>query len=59
VENTGQPILAPALRESLEIAGFIQLQMLIVPNFPLCTTVNEQILLKVPDWLYVPSVKSL
>jgi hypothetical protein len=59
VENTGQPILARALRESLEIADFIQLQMLIVPNFALCTTVNEQILLKVPDWLYVPSVKSL
>ena len=38
VENTGQPLLAGALRESLEISGFIQPQMLIASNFGLCAT---------------------
>lgn len=40
VENTGQPLLAGALRESLELAGFIQPQMLIASNFALCATIN-------------------
>jgi Uma2 family endonuclease len=59
VENTGQPILAGALRESLEIAGFIQPQMLIASNFGLCATINEQFIAKAPDWLYIPSVKEI
>lgn len=59
VENTGQPILAGALRESLEISGFIQPQMLIASNFGLCATVNGQLILKAPDWLYVPSVNEI
>ncbi|WP_430794769.1 hypothetical protein [Trichormus azollae] len=57
MQNTGQPILAGALRESLEIAGFIQLQMFRFSNFALCATVNEQIILKVSYSLYVPLVK--
>jgi Putative restriction endonuclease len=56
VENTGQPILAGALRESLEISGFIQPQMLIASNLGLCATLNGQFVAKAPDWLYVPSV---
>ncbi|RCJ38588.1 hypothetical protein A6769_09325 [Nostoc punctiforme NIES-2108] len=40
LENTGQPLLAGALRESLEISGFIQPQMLIASNFGLCATVK-------------------
>ncbi|MDP5339615.1 MAG: Uma2 family endonuclease [Nodularia sp. (in: cyanobacteria)] len=59
VENTGQPILAGALRESLEMSGFIQPQMLIASNFGLCATVNGQLILKAPDWLYVPSVNEV
>jgi hypothetical protein len=56
VENTSQPILAGALRESLEIAGFIQRQMLIASNFALCATLNGQFIAKAPDWVYVPNV---
>lgn len=56
VDNEGQPLLAGALRESLELSGLIQPQMLIVSNFGLCATVNEQIVVKAPDWLYVASV---
>jgi hypothetical protein len=59
VENTGQPILAGALRESLELSGFIQPQMLIASNFGLCATVNEQFIVKAPDWVYVPTVKKV
>jgi hypothetical protein len=59
VENTGQPILAGALCESLEISGFIQPQMLIASNFGLCATVNEQLILKAPDWVYIPSVNQV
>jgi dipeptidyl aminopeptidase/acylaminoacyl peptidase len=53
VENDGQPLLAGALRESLELSGFIQPQMLIVSNFGLCATIDNQIVVKAPDWLYV------
>ncbi|AFZ28709.1 protein of unknown function DUF820 [Gloeocapsa sp. PCC 7428] len=56
VENTGQPLLTGALRESLEISGFIQPQMLIASNFGLCATVNGQFVIKAPDWVYVPRV---
>ena len=56
VENTSQPILAGALRESLELAGFIQPQMLIASNFALCATLNGQFIAKAPDWVYVPNV---
>jgi hypothetical protein len=56
VENTSQPILAGALRESLELAGFIQPQMLIASNFALCATLNGQFIAKAPDWLYIPTV---
>lgn len=57
VENEGQPLLAGALRESLELAGFIQPEMLIVSNFGLCATVNDKLSIKAPDWLYVASVQ--
>jgi hypothetical protein len=58
VENTGQLLLAGALRESLEISGFIQPQMLIASNFGLCATLNEKFIVKAPDWLYIPSVNN-
>ncbi len=57
VENDGQPLLAGALRESLELSGFIQPQMLIVSNFGLCATIGEQIVVKAPDWLYVAATQ--
>ncbi|WYL92856.1 MAG: Uma2 family endonuclease [Gloeotrichia echinulata IR180] len=59
VDNTGQPILAGALRESLEISGLIEPQMLIASNFGLCATVNGQLIIKAPDWVYVSAVKEI
>ena len=58
-DNTAQPLLAGALRESLELIGFIQPQMLIASNFALCATINEQFVAKAPDWVYVASVKEI
>ena len=57
VENIDQPLIAGALRETLELIGFIQPQMLIASNFGLCATVDEQLIIKAPDWVYIPSVQ--
>ena len=43
VENIGQPLLAGALRESLELANWLRPEMLVVSNFGLCATINGQI----------------
>ncbi|MEA5510038.1 Uma2 family endonuclease [Crocosphaera sp. UHCC 0190] len=59
VESNLQPLLASALRESLELAGLIVESMLIASNFGLCATVGDKTIVKAPDWVYVPSVQSL
>jgi len=56
VENTGQPLIAGALREILELRGFIGPLMLIASNFGICATVNGELVIKAPDWIYLPSV---
>jgi Putative restriction endonuclease len=56
VENNGQPLLAGALRESLELAGYIQPEMLIASNFGICAKLNDRFAIKAPDWVYVPAV---
>jgi Putative restriction endonuclease len=59
VDNIAQPLIAGALRESLELSGFIQPEMLIATNFGLCATVGGQLIIKAPDWVYIPSVQPL
>lgn len=56
VENILHPLLAAALREALEVAGFIGAAMLIGSNFGLCATVDGKTVIKAPDWFYIPSV---
>ena len=56
VENLHHPLLASALREMLDLAGFITPNMLIASNCGSCATVNGKIVVKAPDWFYVPSV---
>lgn len=58
VENTGQPLIAGALREALELAGYIQPQMLIAANLGICATLDDQLVIKAPDWFYAPRVSS-
>ncbi|WP_013323959.1 DUF4351 domain-containing protein [Gloeothece verrucosa] len=56
VENIYQPLLAAALREILDLSGFITPEMLIGSNFGLCATINGKIVVKAPDWFYISSV---
>lgn len=37
----------------------MQPQMLIASNFGLCATLNGQLVVKAPDWVYVPRVKQI
>jgi Putative restriction endonuclease len=57
VDNIAQPLLAGALRESLELANWTRPEMLIATNFGLCATIDEQIVAKAPDWLYIASAQ--
>lgn len=59
VENIDQPLLAAALREILEIAGLIIGEILIAPNMGICATVDEQLVIKAPDWFYARNVQAL
>ena len=59
VENNLQPLLAAALRESLELAGLILEASLIASNFGICATVGDKTIVKAPDWVYVQSVQLL
>lgn len=56
VENLEHPLLANALRESLELAGFIISSTIVASNFGLCATVKKNPIVKAPDWVYIPSV---
>lgn len=59
VENTQQPSLAAALTDALGAAGLIQPEMLIASNLGLVATVKKKIVVKAPDWFYVPQVHPL
>ncbi|MDX2256925.1 MAG: Uma2 family endonuclease [Pseudanabaenaceae cyanobacterium bins.39] len=54
VESTLQPLLAAALRESLELAGLILESMIIASNFGICANVDGKTVVKAPDWVYIP-----
>lgn len=57
VENIQQPSLATALTDALGATERIQPEMLIGSNFGLVATVNKKIVIKAPDWFYVPHVQ--
>lgn len=57
VDNTDHILLAAALRESLELAGFLDAPgQLATANVGICATVNGRTVVKAPDWFYVPRV---
>jgi Uma2 family endonuclease len=56
VENIQQPPLAAALTDALGANGCIQPEMLMGSNFGLVATINKKIVVKAPDWFYVPQV---
>ncbi len=57
VDNINQPSLAAALTESLQIAGKLPANALTTSNYGICATVNQKIVVKAPDWAYVPAIK--
>lgn len=59
VENQQQPLLAAALTDALGANQRIAPEMLVVSNFGLVATVNQKIVVKAPDWLYVPRVQPI
>ncbi len=59
IENIQQPALAAALTDALGAAEYIQPEMLIGSNLALVATIDEQIVIKAPDWFYVPQVNPL
>ncbi len=56
LENIQEPLLAAALTDALGASGIIKSEMLIASNLGLVAHVNKKILVKAPDWLYVPKV---
>jgi hypothetical protein len=56
VDNVNQPPIAAALTESLELAGRLPSDALVTTNYGICATVNGKIVVKAPDWAYVPQI---
>ena len=56
VENTGQPALAAGLKQPLTAFSHLMQDALIVSNFALCAEIDERIICKAPDWMYVKPV---
>ena len=57
VDNINHPPLAAALTESLEISGKLPENALAPTNYGICATLNGKIVIKAPDWAYVPSIR--
>jgi Uma2 family endonuclease len=56
VDNIDQPALAAALNDSLEQAGRLQEDVLVSTNYGVCATLDGKIVVKAPDWMYVPQI---
>ncbi len=57
VDNIHQPALAAALTDSLEVAGKIPDHAVTTTNYGICATVNGKIVVKAPDWAYIPLIR--
>jgi len=56
VDNINQPALAAALTESLQLAGKLPGTALTPTNYGICATINGKIVVKAPDWAYIPHI---
>lgn len=57
VDNINQPVLAAALTESLELAVRLPASALTITNYGICATLNNKIVVKAPDWGFIPFIK--
>ncbi|MEO1145328.1 MAG: Uma2 family endonuclease [Cyanobacteria bacterium J06638_22] len=56
VDNITQPALAAALTESLQLAGGLPEVAFTSTNYGMCATINGNVVVKAPDWAYVPQI---
>jgi Putative restriction endonuclease len=56
VDNINQPFLAAALTQSLELADKLPPNALTPTNYGICATFNGKIVVKAPDWAYIPRI---
>ncbi len=57
VDNINQPTLAAALTEALNLAEKISQTTLSSTNYGICATVNGKMVVKAPDWAYIPEIQ--
>jgi Putative restriction endonuclease len=55
VDNIYQPLLAEGLRDGLETLG-LTTQSLLSTNYGICATVDGKIVVKAPDWAFIPQI---
>jgi len=53
VDNIAQPLLAEALSDSLDLAGYLGETAFTCTNYGICAVVDGKIVVKAPDWAYV------
>ncbi|BAY86215.1 hypothetical protein NIES267_57210 [Calothrix parasitica NIES-267] len=56
VDNVNQPPIAAVLTESLELSGRLPSTALATTNYGICASVNGKIIVKAPDWAYIPKI---
>ena len=56
VDNIAQPALAAALTDALVSAGRLPETALTPTNYGVCATVNGRVVVKAPDWAYIPRI---
>lgn len=57
MDNINQPSLAAALTDSLQINDKLQAFALTTTNYGICATVNQKMVVKTPDWAYIPNIR--
>lgn len=58
VDNINQPALAAALTDSLEVGGRVTPKTLTSTNYGICATLDGKMVVKAPDWAYIPSIST-
>lgn len=58
VDNIAKVELAHALTDTLEAAKLLPEKALAIGDYPICVKVNDKTVLKAPDWVYIPKIKT-
>lgn len=57
VDDINHPSLAAALTHSLDVNGKLPTNALTTTNYGICATVNQKMVVKAPDWAYIPNIR--